>query len=118
MSIVVERIKKLADISNIKIRTLENTLNLGAGIISKWESNDCSPTLSSLLPIAGYFKVSLDYLCGLTNLPNIKCTDSECSDKLIELILVIQEEHLNDYELNNVINYVHNAVHFNDTEEQ
>lgn len=44
---------------------LAKDLGVSKGIISLWENGLREPTLSSLIEIAKYFKVSLDYLVGI-----------------------------------------------------
>ena len=43
---------------------LASALGVSKGIISMWETGQREPTLSSLVAIADYFGVSLDYLVG------------------------------------------------------
>ena len=43
---------------------LASALGVSKGIISMWETGQREPTLSSLVAIAYYFGVSLDYLVG------------------------------------------------------
>lgn len=43
---------------------LASALGVSKGIISMWETGQREPTLSSLVAIADYFGVTLDYLVG------------------------------------------------------
>ena len=43
---------------------LASALGVSKGIISMWETGQREPTLSSLIAIADYFGVTLDYLVG------------------------------------------------------
>ena len=47
--------------------TLSNSLGVSKGVISMWENGLREPTLSSLIAIADYFGVSIDYLVGREN---------------------------------------------------
>ena len=44
---------------------LASELNVSKGIISLWENGLREPNMSSLIVIAKYFKVSIDFLVGL-----------------------------------------------------
>jgi len=44
---------------------LAKALGVSKGVISLWENSLREPTLSSLVAIARYFDVSIDYLAGL-----------------------------------------------------
>ncbi len=44
---------------------LAKQLNVSKGIISLWENGLREPTMSSLIQLALFFNVSLDYLVGL-----------------------------------------------------
>lgn len=80
---LVKSIRKLCKNNDIAISQLENDLNFGAGLISRWNKN--SPSIDKIVDIADYFHVSLDevvgykqddvflnMLCGLTNEKKIK----------------------------------------------
>jgi transcriptional regulator with XRE-family HTH domain len=43
---------------------LAKNLNISKGIISLWENGLREPGMSSLIAIANYFNVSIDYLVG------------------------------------------------------
>lgn len=60
-----ERLKELRREKGIVQVELAKSLNVSKGIISLWENNEREPTMSSLIAIATYFKVSIDYLVGL-----------------------------------------------------
>ncbi len=44
---------------------LAKQLNVSKGIISLWENGLREPNMSSLIAIAKFFKVSIDYIVGL-----------------------------------------------------
>ena len=44
---------------------LAKEIGVGKSIISLWEQDKCEPTLSKLILLSDYFKVSIDYLAGL-----------------------------------------------------
>lgn len=50
---------------------LASKLKVSNGIISMWENGLREPTMSSLVKIADFFEVSIDYLVGITNIKTI-----------------------------------------------
>lgn len=61
---LVKSIRQLCKNKNIAISQLENDLNFGAGLISRWSKN--SPSIDKIVDIADYFHVSLDEVVGYT----------------------------------------------------
>lgn len=62
--------------TNLKMLRLENglgqielaeKLKVSKGVISLWENGLREPTMSSLISVAKFFNVSIDYLVGLVN---------------------------------------------------
>lgn len=63
-----ERLKKLRQEKEITQSTLGELIGVSARMISFYESDTHFPKdAQSLIKLAQYFKVSLDYLLGLTN---------------------------------------------------
>lgn len=60
--ILVSNIRGLCKKNNTNVTNLEKAMNIGAGTISRW--NKASPSFDTVMSIARYFKVSLDYLSG------------------------------------------------------
>ena len=46
---------------------LARKINVSKGIISLWENGLREPTMNSLIEMAKFFDVSIDYLVGLSN---------------------------------------------------
>lgn len=61
---LVKSIRQLCKNRNIAISQLENDLNFGAGLISRWSKN--SPSIDKIVDIADYFHISLDEVVGYT----------------------------------------------------
>lgn len=59
---LVKSIRQLCKNNDIAISQLENNLNFGAGLISRWNKN--SPSIDKIIDIADYFHVSLDEVVG------------------------------------------------------
>ena len=72
--LIAERLKELRNIKNISQSTLAKEIDVDTSSISYWESGKYEPKAKYIYKIALYFKVSSDYLLGLsdniTNSPN------------------------------------------------
>lgn len=67
---IINSIKALCQKHSITITKLEETLGMSQGLISRWNKSD--PSLSKIIDIANYFKVSLDEVTGYKNIINDK----------------------------------------------
>ncbi len=63
-----ERLKELRKDNNLSALKLSKILNVSDTTILRWENGTISPTIENLYNIAIYFKVSTDYLLGLTDI--------------------------------------------------
>lgn len=59
-----QKIKDLCEKKNISVYRLEKELELSTGSVSKWEKS--IPRVDTLLKVANYFEVSIDYLIEKT----------------------------------------------------
>lgn len=80
---LVKSIRQLCKNRNIAISQLENDLNFGAGLISRWSKN--SPSIDKIVDIANYFHVSIDEVVGYNNIVN---------DKFLEKLIAQTEEQV------------------------
>lgn len=69
MIIFAERLKELRRKHKVNQTVLADLLYVSQRQISYYESAQDTPSLSSLITIADYFNVSLDYLVGRSNNP-------------------------------------------------
>ncbi len=60
----IETVKKLLKENNISIQKLMSDLNMGETNFYRWQRGNNKPAMSSLIAIAKYFDVSIDYLVG------------------------------------------------------
>lgn len=65
------RLKLLREKESISQKKLGEILNMSQQAIAKWETGAASPDPVMLIKIADYFGVSIDYLVGRTDNPNI-----------------------------------------------
>lgn len=63
-----ENLKELRREKEIGQVELAKYLQVSKGIISLWENDLREPSMSSLIAIAKYFDVSIDYLLGLKDM--------------------------------------------------
>ena len=61
---LAENLRKLRKENNMTQEELAERLNVSVGVVSKWERGASEPEISSLVAIAGVFKVSVDSLIG------------------------------------------------------
>lgn len=66
-SIIFTRISNLCKEKGITIKQLSEDLGFAESLIRKWK-NTSSPSIDKVKQIADYFKVSTDYLIGLSNI--------------------------------------------------
>lgn len=82
--LIVNSIKALCQEHNITITKLEETLGMSQGLISRWNKSD--PSLSKIIDIANYFKVSLDEVTGYKNIINDKFISKLLSQTTNEIL--------------------------------
>jgi len=66
----MKRLKELREQKNLTQAQLSKFLNLSASTIGMYEQGRRFPDENLLKHISQYFNVSIDYLLGLTNIPN------------------------------------------------
>lgn len=65
-----DRLKELREQKRISTRTLANSVGLKShGAITQFEKGTSLPALDTLVALAEFFEVTLDYLVGLTDFP-------------------------------------------------
>ena len=65
------RLKELRKKKGISQLRLATDLNTTQNTISRYETSEREPGIAELIKIADYFNVSVDYLIGRTENPNI-----------------------------------------------
>lgn len=65
------RLKDLRILNNVTQKQVAEALNLSTIAIQNYENHRRKPTYDILIALADYFQVSIDYLVGRTNNPNI-----------------------------------------------
>lgn len=96
------KLKELMQEKGIQQQQMAALLNVSRASIYKYQEGKAEPNIETLIKIADFFDVSLDYLCGRQN-KNLIFADS-LSDKKKELIGMIKD--LNDDETLIAIGFV------------
>lgn len=94
-----ERLKALREDNDEKQKDIAKLLNVSASMISFYETGTHFPRDEKmLLKLHSHFNVSMDYMFGLTNVPNYSTTD-RIHQKILQLSTTSLEEldHFIDY---------------------
>lgn len=98
----MNNINNLMKDRRIKQKQLADFLGVSRSAVYKYQEGKAEPNIETLIKLADYFDVSLDYLCGRQN-NNLIFADS-LSDKKKELFSMIKD--LNDDETLIVLGFV------------
>ena len=66
-----DRLFALAESRNITDYRLATDLGYSRAKVSAWRTKGTSPTINALIQLADYFDVSIDYLAGRTDKPEV-----------------------------------------------
>ena len=85
-----ERLKKLRKTNKLTQKKLGEKFGLSDSIITMYETGQREPSSETLMKIADYFKVSMDYLVGRVDDPNTEIIqtnflDNEGKERKLEL---------------------------------
>lgn len=70
---MIFRLKELREARHLSQVRLAMELNLSQNSISRYENREREAGYETLVAIADYFQVSLDYLLGRTDDPHVNC---------------------------------------------
>lgn len=70
-----ERLKELREAHNLTQVQLAQKLNISKQSVSNWENNNILPSIEVMVSVVKFFKVSADYILGLTDRKYIEVTD-------------------------------------------
>ena len=68
---MVKNLKKLRNEHNISQKQLGEILGISQQSINKYENHGNEPDIQTLINIANYFHISIDYLVGHTEIPHV-----------------------------------------------
>lgn len=69
-TILNERIKNLRCAIKLSQTELAEKLSVSKQTVSNWENNNIQPSIDTLIRIADFFSVTVDYLLGMENRRN------------------------------------------------
>lgn len=96
-----ERLKQLRLKNNCTAKQLAKYLNFGGTAISNYESGRNEPSIDTLIKIADYFDVTIDYLVGRTDILN---ENSKNCIKLCEILSLFSDDEIN--KIINILIYI------------
>lgn len=70
MTVILQRLKELRKQINISQKQLADVVQVSQQSINKYENHDVQPDLDTLMRLAAYFNVSVDYLIGFSDYPH------------------------------------------------
>lgn len=85
------RLKQLRDEHNLSQYDLADKLNIKQSTIAMWENGTNKPRQATLIKIAEFFNVPVDYLLGREEKPSENSND--LSNKIMELFNRLDEKH-------------------------
>lgn len=77
MQILAKRLKDLRESRRIYQREMAEILGLSFRGYQDYETNKSEPKLATLIAIADHYQVSIDYLVGRTDVPDLNTTRAE-----------------------------------------
>ena len=77
MQILAKRLKELREERRIYQRELAEILGMSFRGYQNYETGQSEPKLATLIVLADYYQVSIDYLVGRTDVPGLNTTRAE-----------------------------------------
>lgn len=86
----MENLKKLRNNQNLTQQDLSVQLNISQQVYSRYENGTREPDFETLIKIADYFNVSVDYLLGRID-ENKPCTEPPLTEEEKALLLLFSQ---------------------------
>lgn len=99
------RLRELRKSKNMTLKDIANILNVSESAISQYENNKREMDNASLAIIADYFNVTIDYLLGRTDSPNL-AIPKEMEGISVAFSSGISMNGLNADQIEDVMNYI------------
>ena len=77
MQLLAKRLKELREGRRIYQRELAEILGMSFRGYQNYETGQSEPKLATLIAIADYYQVSIDYLVGRTDVPDFHTSNAE-----------------------------------------
>lgn len=91
------RLKELRKELKYNQDEVADKLNVSRQAYGFWEQNKAEPSIELLIKLSEFYKVSIDYLCGKTDIKVIDAYDPNMS-KYINNCITALDEYLKDQE--------------------
>ncbi len=65
MKVFAERLKSLRQEKGLTLQNISDAIGVSINTISRWERCERLPNILHLVALANFFKVSVNYLCGM-----------------------------------------------------
>lgn len=111
------RLKLLRLEKNLTLEQLGTIFNVSKQAASRWETGDRIPSIEIIYMLAEYFNVSLDYLVGRTDEPDLTIINVEQNISEEELELLEDYRQLNKLEKNVIIGKISEMIYNKEVEE-
>lgn len=115
---LIANIKSVCKTQNIPLSEMLEQCNLSKGFIYDVEKRDRTPSIDKVTAIAEYFGVSVDYLLGRTNNPNIDYSNGITSNNNSGNIITASHINGNNNSNINTRNKSDNNITLDETAEQ
>lgn len=105
-----ERLKELMQDNEIKSDELAKKLNVNGSAVRKWLLYDKSIYLSTLIKIADYFKCSIDYLIGRSDI-FLSFIPQETPPFIENLYIILKQKNISTYKLDKETSIHHSHLY-------
>lgn len=92
MATFCERLQQLKVQKNVMQKTIAADNGLSLRAYQYYERGEREPSMSTLIDLADYFKVSLDFLTGRSDCPDILNYDKDGNPVIIEMMSTNKEK--------------------------
>ena len=81
-----ERLKEQRQLNKISPKEVSNTVGISISVISNYEHGERTPSVETLMSLAGLYRCSVDYLLGIEKSNNVGIDTSMLNNKQIALL--------------------------------
>lgn len=99
-----KKLREARDLRGLTLENVEERLNIGNSLLSKWERGECDPGLSRIIDLVKYYDVSLEWVAGQKETMNIERI--KVDGETAAIIKGAYAEGLSESEINEAIKFV------------
>lgn len=104
-----ERVKQFIEDNGLNISQVENAINVSNGTIAKWDK--ANPKISTVIALAEFLNVSIDFLAGLTETPSYDL-DVQLSSDDLKIIGLMHSYNLSTTDVKYIIQIIEMIQHY------